>query len=670
MARRAGRTVGTASVVVLLSVAAAVTWVVLRPSAALMTASSSASGHAAGRAAPGVSGTWRSHQETAGAWLQRSWEEPVEVRTVTFRGDPASGAEKMEGYLRFSDGSQVSVRVGGSVTEVALTTRRVSWMRFTVSRPPRGQRAVGLAELDAGDDDGSDGGPVDTRAPAGGDVAPAARLTGGTSSLVDDEVGSSSVVRRSVLLRWDRPREVARLSVAGAARGATLRSATVSFSDGSTVPLGAVTSDSTRPTVVAFMPRSTMSVRLDVDSTEGEGRLRLSSLGVFQRGPAVARPLGANPTSGLEPTEPSVCQQSSPRPTDRTGVLVRCPTNGTIVDGSVRLDVAVGPSYTSVEAIPWGSGRATAAPAQATVDAEGDATLDLDVSGLGSGPFVVEVRATGAGPRIATAHLQLRRPGEPVAGDDAAPAGRSLVFEDGFDDPLSATSTGTGADYVVGKPEHSGVTGFGDAEFTDPARGLGNVAQSDGLLQLSVRPRSSGSDDVAGRGPYAGGMVASARPGGSGFSAQYGYFEARMMAPAEPGTWPAFWLLTNPNLVVEQPVVAEIDAVELYGHDPVSACHTSHQYPDPKKVGEALCGRRWQSPRAALAWHTYAVDVRPDRIRYFIDDVLVGEAPQVGAADEPMFFMLDLALGGGWPVDLASVRGRASLYVDWVRVYE
>ena len=41
-----------------------------------------------------------------------------------------------------------------------------------------------------------------------------------------------------------------------------------------------------------------------------------------------------------------------------------------------------------------------------------------------------------------------------------------------------------------------------------------------------------------------------------------------MLAPAAPGTWPAFWMLPSDNLIKPQPVVAEIDAVELYGHDP------------------------------------------------------------------------------------------------------
>ena len=35
----------------------------------------------------------------------------------------------------------------------------------------------------------------------------------------------------------------------------------------------------------------------------------------------------------------------------------------------------------------------------------------------------------------------------------------------------------------------------------------------------------------------------------------------------------------------------------------------------------------------------------------------------------PFFFLLDMALGGGWPVALDPTGGTSDLYVDWVRVY-
>ena len=53
---------------------------------------------------------------------------------------------------------------------------------------------------------------------------------------------------------------------------------------------------------------------------------------------------------------------------------------------------------------------------------------------------------------------------------------------------------------------------------------------------------------------------------------------------------------------------------------------------------------------------------------YWIDGK-VARAPQVTGGDQPMFVLLDLGLGGGWPIKMDPVHNRAARYVDWFRVY-
>ena len=142
-----------------------------------------------------------------------------------------------------------------------------------------------------------------------------------------------------------------------------------------------------------------------------------------------------------------------------------------------------------------------------------------------------------------------------------------------------------------------------------------------------------------------------------------------MLTTAAPGTWPAFWLLPGDNLIRPQPAVAEIDAVELYGHEPTAACHSTHEYLDGRDGGVARCGRRFDDERAALTWHNYGVSVTPTEITFFIDGRQVAKAPQVTGGGAPMFFLVDLALGGGWPTALEPLQDRAVLYVDHIRVY-
>lgn len=643
--------------------------VLVRPAGATMAASSEAPGHAASRAAPGVAGSWRPRGNPARAWLQMDWERPQDIDSVTVRPDapPESGKKELAGYLRFSDGSRLWVRSSGK-SAISITPRTVSWVRFTLVETPGDSGGDGLAEFNASSGGGPSG-SVDSEAPRDGDVAGSAELSGADSDLVDGQQRTGSEVDDVVELTWSRPRELARVSIGGVPEGATLARATLVFSDGSRVPVGGVTSDATRPTTVAFMPRSTTSLRLVIDSTSRGGDLTLSELSAFVVGADPQRPV-SNPESALgPPTSQIPCTNLDARPDDDVGVVVICPSNGSVVGGRVSLQLAAGPSFKSVTAERLGGQAEFAAPAE--LDATGQGTVDLDVSGVAPGPFTVKVQALGGSRADVTAYLQLVRPGVPDAGNDTmAPTGRSLVFEDEFNSPPSVNRLGENADYVAGKPESWGVNDFGGAIFADPTRGHGNLAQSDGYLELVASPRPPDVTDPSGWGrEHLGAMLASARTGGSGFSAQFGYFEARMLAPANPGTWPAFWMLSNPNLVEPEDTYAEVDAVELYGHDPVGACQTTHQYPDPDGVGEALCGNRWRSDGEALQWHTYGVDIRPDRIVYTIDGQVVGSAPQVAAADEPMFWMVDLALGGGWPVELASLRDRASLYVDWVRAY-
>jgi len=71
-------------------------------------------------------------------------------------------------------------------------------------------------------------------------------------------------------------------------------------------------------------------------------------------------------------------------------------------------------------------------------------------------------------------------------------------------------------------------------------------------------------------------------------------------------------------------------------------------------------------------FHTYGCKITPaDTIYYYCDNIEMGRHPtQPTSKKHPLFFMLNLATGGGWPVDLTRCNGLADMYVDYVRVYK
>ena len=95
----------------------------------------------------------------------------------------------------------------------------------------------------------------------------------------------------------------------------------------------------------------------------------------------------------------------------------------------------------------------------------------------------------------------------------------------------------------------------------------------------------------------------------------------------------------------------------------------THEYFDGGENKNILCDPRFGSVKEAMEWHTYGARITPTEVIFYIDGREIERAPQVTAGDRPMFFLANLALGGGWPIELDAVDGRTSLYVDYIRVY-
>ena len=642
---------------------------------------------------------WTGGGKAIGSWVQLKWNRSTSVSEVRVTNGADASHRIGSGTLRFSDGSalQMTLRTDAPTTVVTFTPRAVTSLRFTVNALAAGATSGAISELEAYLSE-------ESTAPepnASGNVAlestvtasatdagstPGGLIDGGDMLPADfGKTWSTSAPAAGAWVQadWAKPREVSSVQVFGAAgAGQRVLSGRLEFSDGSSVPVGAIVRDPVLPTTVAFSPRSASWVRFVVTKGSGSGAWALSELRIFRVGATPWRPTNAAYLTGPMQSGASTasCDSGAREPVSGT-VTVLCPTPNSVLDGSVRVAfLAPGWDSVAVSVLPGestGAGSGATAEVEVPTGAGGYASTVVDVSNLPRGPVTVILRShlgTAAG---ATTYLQLYNGGDATFAGPATPersavsSGRTLVYDEEFTRQVSLTRDGTYADYAAAKPTWAGAEDFGSAIFPDPKLGFDNMSVVEGrYLRIATQLNPPGyTDPLSWKRYRIGGMLASSRWGGSGFSAQYGYFETRMLAPAGKGTWPAFWMLPSDNLVGKTPVAAEIDAVELYGHDPVSTCHSTHQYSDGKDLATTRCVRPHASVAAAQTWHTYGVDVRATEIVYYVDGAEVVRLPQVQGGEKPLFFLVNLAMGGGWPIQMDNVLSRSALFVDYVRVY-
>lgn len=260
--------------------------------------------------------------------------------------------------------------------------------------------------------------------------------------------------------------------------------------------------------------------------------------------------------------------------------------------------------------------------------------------------------------------LLLAAGGVAVAGAGAAVARRSgppldlsrftLVFEDDFR-TLDVTARGPGSKWIAHTPWNGD---FGDATFVDPQPGF-PFQPTPGGLRIAAR---KGPD-----GHWQSGLLASVDPEGRGFTQVYGYFELRAKLPDAPGVWPAFWLdsfipkgSTDPSI--------EIDVLEYYGKFPDGFQSSVHVWPHDGQA-HRVTTQTLHVPAHSLceAFHTYGTSVGKDWVIIYLDGVEQWRTPTPEAHKHGLMILINLALGGGWPID--ETPSPSVLEVDYVRAY-
>jgi beta-glucanase (GH16 family) len=189
-----------------------------------------------------------------------------------------------------------------------------------------------------------------------------------------------------------------------------------------------------------------------------------------------------------------------------------------------------------------------------------------------------------------------------------------------------------------------------------------NVKVSDGTLHLITK-----REDYCANGEcfeYTSGMVSTY----GRFAHTGGRLEARIKFPKGRGLWGAFW-----SLPVTTDWPPEIDVIEVLGRQ----TDVAHMHFHSKTKGHTDRGYSYRDVDLTEDFHTYAVDWKPPTatqegvIVWYVDGVERARYSGRDVPDEPMYLLLNLAVGGSWagapkPDTLFPSR----MEIDWVRVTE
>ncbi|MBP1884608.1 family 16 glycosylhydrolase [Sinorhizobium mexicanum] len=267
--------------------------------------------------------------------------------------------------------------------------------------------------------------------------------------------------------------------------------------------------------------------------------------------------------------------------------------------------------------------------------------------------------------------------------------GESLVFADTTVDELQASQfqlsldrsalTQSFSDDFNTLQLHDGASGIWDAKFWwapekgstltgngelqwyinpayQPTASANPFSVNNGVLTITAAPASDAIQAEINGFDYTSGLLTTH----SSFAQTYGYFEIRADMPDDQGVWPAFWLLP-----ADGSWPPELDVVEMRGQDPNTMIATVHS----NETGSQTSIASAVKVADTSGFHKYGVLWTEDEIVWYFDDVAVAHADTPSDMHEPMYMLVNLAVGGiaGTPAD-GLVDG-AEMKIDYIKAY-
>ena len=367
-------------------------------------------------------------------------------------------------------------------------------------------------------------------------------------------------------------------------------------------------------------------------------------------------------------------------------ISVTTPSYCSDIRGDTKIQISA-PGQKQVEVKCWqadGNDGFEAKIGTVEIDDRATGSIVFPADDFPHGPITLTLSCPGD-----NCYLQLyNRGGKPwkegfPTNDPPGAKGMKLVFSDDFSAPLDETiisSKDSGSRYYDHKPPR-GAQDFSSIPFRGYTDDNNPFSQVDSYLRIrcDAQKRSVG-------------LISSENNQGTGFKIGAPcYFECRFIAPNFRGSWPAFWLLSEylePGQNPQKEPCDELDIIEAYGGAGPGSPNANDSYmitPHAWNQGEAMkkladeyfnsLGNPMSPNKKGIpatwfqTFHTYGVRIMPDFTTYYCDNVELCHHQTLPISEKyPFFFLINLATGGGWPVDL-SRYGKGDMYIDWVRVY-
>ncbi|RZT21359.1 glycoside hydrolase family 16 protein [Fictibacillus sp. BK138] len=179
-----------------------------------------------------------------------------------------------------------------------------------------------------------------------------------------------------------------------------------------------------------------------------------------------------------------------------------------------------------------------------------------------------------------------------------------------------------------------------------------NVEVSDGSLRLVAR------EENYKKHKYTSGQINTKDK----LKIHYGKIDIRLKYTEGKGLFPAVWLLPSNN----KKNLPEIDIFESIGQDPAKVYMVNH-YGNRKNYSsdyEEFILKDYKN------YHTYTLEWDEKELRWYIDNEL-RFSNKNGVPQEPMYLILNLAVGGNWPGNPNKhTLFPASMNVDYVKIYK